>query len=100
LNLAVLAFWVGYAAAELRPLWLRLREIILTSGKIAVDETTAPVLDPGRGSSSNSPASRATSTAFFMTERTMPDSQTPTMWEKTTTFHTSTPRRNADRTRC
>jgi len=46
---AVLAFWVGYAAAELRPLWLRLREIILTSGKIAVDETTAPVLDPGRG---------------------------------------------------
>jgi transposase len=46
---AVLAFWVGYAAAELKPLWLRLREIILTSGKIAVDETKAPVLDPGRG---------------------------------------------------
>jgi transposase len=46
---AVLAFWVGYAAAELQPLWLRLREHILTSGKIAVDETTAPVLDPGRG---------------------------------------------------
>ena len=46
---AVLAFWVGYAAAELQPLWLRLREIVLTSGKIAVDETTAPVLDPGRG---------------------------------------------------
>jgi len=46
---AVLAFWVGYAAAELAPLWLRLREIILTAGKIAVDETTAPVLDPGRG---------------------------------------------------
>jgi transposase len=46
---AVLAFWVGYAAAELHPLWLRLRETILTAGKIAVDETTAPVLDPGRG---------------------------------------------------
>jgi len=46
---SVLAFWVGYAAAELQPLWLRLREIILSSGKIAVDETTAPVLDPGRG---------------------------------------------------
>src|ERR1700688_3856923 len=46
---AVLAFWVGYAASELHPLWLRLREIILTAGKIAVDETTAPVLDPGRG---------------------------------------------------
>jgi transposase len=49
LKRAVLAFWVGYAAAELQPLWLRLRELILSSGKIAVDETTAPVLDPGRG---------------------------------------------------
>jgi transposase len=46
---AVLAFWVGYAAAELRPVYLRLRELILNSGKIAVDETVAPVLDPGRG---------------------------------------------------
>jgi hypothetical protein len=46
---SVLAFWVGYAAAELEPLYLRLRELILGSGKIAVDETKAPVLDPGRG---------------------------------------------------
>src|SRR3979411_3488299 len=46
---ATLAFWVGYAAAELKPLYLRMRELILTSGKIAVDETVAPVLDPGRG---------------------------------------------------
>lgn len=46
---AVLAFWVGYAAPELHPLWLRLREIILIAGKIAVDETTAPGLDTGRG---------------------------------------------------
>jgi transposase len=46
---SVLAFWVGYAAAELQPLWLRLRESVLGAGKIAVDETTAPVLDPGRG---------------------------------------------------
>jgi len=46
---AVLAFWVGYAAAELKPVYLRLRELILTSGKVVVDETTAPVLDPGRG---------------------------------------------------
>ena len=46
---SILAFWVGYAAAELKPLYLRLREIILASGKIAVDETVAPVLDPGRG---------------------------------------------------
>ena len=46
---SVLAFWVGYAAAELKPIYLRLRELILASGKIAVDETKAPVLDPGRG---------------------------------------------------
>ena len=46
---AVLAFWVGYAAAELKPLHSRLRELILASAKIAVDETVAPVLDPGRG---------------------------------------------------
>src|SRR5215217_2325459 len=46
---AILAFWVGYAAAELRPVYLRLRELILASAKIAVDETVVPVLDPGRG---------------------------------------------------
>jgi transposase len=49
LKRSILAFWVGYAAAELKPVWLRLRELILVSGKIAVDETIAPVLDPGRG---------------------------------------------------
>jgi transposase len=36
---AILAFWVGYAAAELKPVYLRLRELILASGKIAVDES-------------------------------------------------------------
>jgi len=41
--------WAGYAAAELKPVYVRLRELILASGKIAVDETVAPVLDPGRG---------------------------------------------------
>ena len=46
---AILAFWVGYAAAELMPVYLRLRELILSSSKIAVDETVVPVLDPGRG---------------------------------------------------
>ena len=46
---STLAFWVGYAAAELKPVYARLRELILTSGKVAVDETKAPVLDPGRG---------------------------------------------------
>src|ERR1700729_4418850 len=46
---AALAFWVGYAAAELKPLYHRLCEHILGAQKIAVDETVAPVLDPGRG---------------------------------------------------
>jgi transposase len=46
---AILAFWVGYAAAELKPLYLRLRELMLGSAKIAVDETVVSVLDPGRG---------------------------------------------------
>jgi transposase len=46
---SVLAFWVGYAAAELMPLWQRMREILLGSPRLFVDETRAPVLDPGRG---------------------------------------------------
>lgn len=46
---STLAFWVGYAADELRPLWRRLRERLLSSSKVCVDETPAPVLDPGRG---------------------------------------------------
>ena len=46
---SVLAFWVGYAAAELMPLWRRLREIRLGAPRLFVDETRAPVLDPGRG---------------------------------------------------
>jgi transposase len=46
---SVLAFWVGYAGAELTPLWRRMREILLGSPRLFVDETRAPVLDPGRG---------------------------------------------------
>jgi transposase len=46
---STLAFWVGYAAAELMPLWRLLREILLGSPRLFVDETRAPVLDPGRG---------------------------------------------------
>jgi transposase len=46
---STLACWVGHAAAELAPLAQRLREILLGSAKVAVDETPAPVLDPGRG---------------------------------------------------
>ncbi|MBV9417304.1 MAG: IS66 family transposase [Solirubrobacterales bacterium] len=46
---SVLAFWTGYAAAELKPVWRLMREELLRSTKLFVDETTAPVLDPGRG---------------------------------------------------
>jgi transposase len=46
---STLAFWVGYAAQELKPLWRRLRELLLASPKLCVDEIPAPVLDPGRG---------------------------------------------------
>lgn len=46
---STLAFWVGYAAQELKPLWHRLRQLLLASSKLCVDETPAPVLDPGRG---------------------------------------------------
>src|SRR5207302_6539552 len=37
------------AAAEVAPVVDRLREMLLTSSRIFVDETVAPVLDPGRG---------------------------------------------------
>ena len=46
---STLAFWVGYAAAELMPLYERLKTDLLSSVKLAVDETPVPVLDPGRG---------------------------------------------------
>ena len=46
---STLAFWVGYAAAEIKPLWRLMRQEMLRSTKLFVDETTAPVLDPGRG---------------------------------------------------
>ena len=46
---ATLAFWAGYAAAEVKPVWRLMRAELLSSTKLFVDETTAPVLDPGRG---------------------------------------------------
>src|SRR5215475_8247254 len=49
LDRSTLAFWVGYAAAELTPLYQRLKQVLLGSAKLAVDETPVPVLDPGRG---------------------------------------------------
>jgi transposase len=46
---STLAFWVGYAAAEVAPVVARLRESVLSSARIFADETVVPVLDPGRG---------------------------------------------------
>ncbi|HEX6011554.1 MAG TPA: IS66 family transposase [Geminicoccaceae bacterium] len=43
------ASWVGYAANEILPVVARLREILLGSARLFADETTLPVLDPGRG---------------------------------------------------
>jgi transposase len=45
----VLAGWLGAAAFEVRPVVARLREILLGSARLFADETTMPVLDPGRG---------------------------------------------------
>jgi transposase len=49
LDRSTLADWVGRAAFLLRPVHERLFEKLKTSGKLFADETTAPVLDPGRG---------------------------------------------------
>lgn len=49
LHRAVLASWVGKAAFHLRPVVDRLAEHLKASDKLFMDETTAPVLDPGRG---------------------------------------------------
>ena len=50
LDRSTLADWVGRAAWYLRPLHERLLARLKASGKLFADETTAPVLDPGRGS--------------------------------------------------
>jgi transposase len=49
LDRSTLADWVGKAAFLLRPVHERLFERLKASGKLFADETTAPVLDPGRG---------------------------------------------------
>jgi transposase len=48
LDRSTLADWVGRAAAELRPVHERLFEHLKRSPKLFMDETRAPVLDPGR----------------------------------------------------
>ena len=49
LSRAMLADWVGKAAFHLRPVVDCLAEHLKASGKLFMDETKAPVLDPGRG---------------------------------------------------
>lgn len=49
LDRSTLAFWMGYAAAEVAAVVARLREIVLASARLFADETVVPVLDPGRG---------------------------------------------------
>jgi len=49
LDRSTLADWVGRAAFHLRPLHERILAHLRSSTKLFADETTAPVLDPGRG---------------------------------------------------
>ena len=49
LDRSTLADWVGRAAFLLRPLHERMLTVLKASPKQFADETTAPVLDPGRG---------------------------------------------------
>jgi len=49
LDRSTLADWVGRAAFTLRPVYDRLFAALKSSTKLFADETTAPVLDPGRG---------------------------------------------------
>jgi len=49
LDRSTLADWVGHAAFLLRPVYQRLLDRLRASPKLFADETTAPVLDPGRG---------------------------------------------------
>ena len=46
---AILADWTGTAAREIAPVVRRMHEILLASPRLFADETTMPVLDPGRG---------------------------------------------------
>ena len=49
LDRSTLADWTGRAAWLLQPVHARLLERLKASSKLFADETTAPVLDPGRG---------------------------------------------------
>jgi transposase len=49
LDRAVLADWMGTVAFHLAPLVERMSALMKLSGRLFMDETRAPVLDPGRG---------------------------------------------------
>lgn len=49
LDRSTLAAWVGKAAFELKPVFDCLLADLKGSNKLHMDETRAPVLDPGRG---------------------------------------------------
>jgi transposase len=49
LDRSTLCDWVGRACWWLEPLWHLLRRQVMSSTRIFADDTTLPVLDPGRG---------------------------------------------------
>src|SRR5690242_1845281 len=49
LDRSTLCDWVGRACWWLEPLWRQLRRHVMASTRIFADDTTLPVLDPGRG---------------------------------------------------
>src|SRR3954451_21865723 len=49
LDRSTLCDWVGRGCWWLEPLWRQLRRHVMSSTKIFADDTTLPVLDPGRG---------------------------------------------------
>src|ERR671926_831437 len=49
LDRSTLCDWVGRACWWLAPLWRLLRRHVMSSTRIFADDTTLPVLDPGRG---------------------------------------------------
>nr|WP_178133389.1 IS66 family transposase [Vineibacter terrae] len=49
LDRSTMADWMGIAAFMARALHARMLALLMTSARLFADETTAPVLDPGRG---------------------------------------------------
>jgi hypothetical protein len=55
---------------ETKPLYLRLPELILTAGRIPLDEMIAPVLDPGRFARDRLIAALERITALYAIDKT------------------------------